>query len=63
MRRLMLSQSEKCVPPTRRHLVELWQLIEEMVNSGALLATEGLLPSEGGARVRFSGGKLTNAKR
>ena len=35
------------------------KLIEEMTKSGALLATEGCLPSADGARVRLSKGKIT----
>ena len=35
------------------------KLIGELKQSGVLLSTEGLLPSESGARVRSSGGRLT----
>ncbi len=30
-----------------------------MIKAGVVLATEGLLPSSKGARLRLSGGKLT----
>jgi hypothetical protein len=35
------------------------KFIEESMKSGALLATEGCLPSAAGARVRLSSGKIT----
>jgi hypothetical protein len=35
------------------------QLIEEMMKSGALLATEGCLPSRLGVRVRLAGGDIS----
>ena len=35
------------------------KLIEEMASSGALLSTEGCLPSARGARVRLAAGKVT----
>jgi hypothetical protein len=40
-------------------MAEMQRFIEEMQSSGALLATEGCLPSALGARVRLSGGELT----
>jgi hypothetical protein len=40
-------------------MANMGTFIEEMMKSGALLATEGCLPSAKGARVRLSGGKLT----
>ena len=46
-------------PPTEREMAEMGVLIEEMMQSGVLLATEGCLPSAKGARVRLSGGKFT----
>jgi hypothetical protein len=46
-------------PPTEREMAEMGVLIEEMMKSGVLLATEGCLPSAKGARVRLSGGKFT----
>ena len=47
------------VPATQQEMAEMGKLIEEFTKSGALLATEGCLPSALGARVRLSGGKIT----
>ncbi|MEO5930046.1 MAG: YciI family protein [Candidatus Kapaibacterium sp.] len=45
------------VPPSMEMMTEMGKLIEEMTNSGVLLATGGLLPvSMGGAHVTSSGG-------
>jgi hypothetical protein len=46
------------VPPTEQKMAEMGKFIEESMKSGALLATEGCLPSALGARVRVSGGKF-----
>ena len=46
-------------PPSQQEMAEMGKLIEEMTQSGVLLATEGCLPSALGARVRLSGGKIT----
>jgi hypothetical protein len=46
-------------PPTETEMAEMGKLIEDMKNSGVLLATEGCLPSALGARVRLAGGKIT----
>jgi hypothetical protein len=60
MRFLSIYQAaETGVPPTPEHMTEMQRLIEEMQSSGALIATEGCLPSALGARVRLSGGDLT----
>jgi hypothetical protein len=40
-------------------MAEMGKLIEDMTRSGALLATEGCLPSALGARVRLSAGAFT----
>jgi len=47
------------VPPTQQEMAEMGKLIEEGMKSGALLATEGCLPSAKGARIRLAGGKFT----
>jgi len=47
------------VPPTQQEMAEMGKLIEEGMKSGALLATEGCLPSAKGARIRLGGGKFT----
>ena len=49
--------TEVDVPPCQ-HLDAMVRLNEELTRSGVLLATEGLYPSEVGARVRLSNGKL-----
>jgi hypothetical protein len=50
---------EAGVPPTEEHMALMGKFIGELAASGVLLATDGLLPSSKGARVRRSGGKLT----
>jgi hypothetical protein len=51
--------AETGVPPTQEQMDEMGRFIEEMQSSGALIATEGCLPSALGARVRLSGGELS----
>ena len=51
--------SEAGVPPSKELMAEMGKFNEEMVKAGVMLAGEGLQPSSKGARVRFSGGKLT----
>jgi hypothetical protein len=51
--------AESGVPPSQQEIAEMGKFIEEMTKSGALLATEGCLPSAKGARVRLSKGKVT----
>jgi hypothetical protein len=51
--------AETNTPPTAEHMAKMQQLIEKHMKSGALVATEGCLPSALGARVRLSGGKVT----
>jgi hypothetical protein len=50
---------ETNTPPTAEHMTNMTQLIEKHMKSGALVATEGCLPSALGARVRLSDGKVT----
>ena len=50
---------ERNTPPSAEHVAEMGKLIEETMKSGALISTEGCLPSALGARVRLSEGKLT----
>jgi hypothetical protein len=40
-------------------LPEMGRFIEELRSEGVLISTEGLKPSSAGARVRYSGGKVT----
>ncbi|MBO0765751.1 MAG: YciI family protein [Hyphomicrobiaceae bacterium] len=50
---------EDGLPPTQDEVTEMGKLIGDMIKAGVLLATDGLLPSSRGARVRLSGGKFT----
>ena len=51
--------TEAGVLPSEQMLVEMGKYNEALVKAGIMLAGEGLHPSSKGARVRFSGGKLT----
>jgi hypothetical protein len=51
--------AEKNAPPSAEHMANMERLIEKHMKSGALVATEGCLPSALGARVRLSGGAIT----
>jgi hypothetical protein len=58
MRFLSVYKSEETgQPPTLEHVTRMQQLIEEGMNAGWLISTEGCLPSARGARVRRSNGK------
>jgi hypothetical protein len=47
------------VPPSEEKMAEMGKLIEESMKAGTLLVTGGLMPiSNGGARVRRSGGEI-----
>ena len=50
---------ERGVPPSADEMVAMGKLIDKHMRSGALLATEGCLPSALGARVRLSNGKVS----
>jgi hypothetical protein len=52
------THAERTTPPTTEEMTTMGKLIEEGMNAGWLLATEGCLPSALGARVRRSNGKL-----
>jgi hypothetical protein len=47
------------VPPTPEHMAQMGSLIQEMVEAGVLLSTEGCQPSSKGARVRRVDGKVS----
>jgi len=47
------------VPPTPQHMAAMGKLIQEMVDAGVLISTEGCQPSSKGSRVRQSEGKVT----
>ena len=63
MRYLMTFASDEAPPPgvsaCKQDLPEMARLTEELKAAGVLLATEGLLPPDRGARVSVAGGKLT----
>lgn len=52
-------QVETGALPDERLLTEMGRYNEELVKAGVMLAGEGLLPSEKGAKVRFANGKTT----
>ena len=52
-------ESEAGVPPTPELIERMGKFIEDVARSGVLVATDGLMPSRYGARVRLSGGKVT----
>ena len=58
MRFLSIFKTTEACDGSRGCGEEMGQLIEEMTKAGTLLATEGCLPSELGARVRRSGSKV-----
>jgi hypothetical protein len=51
--------AETGVPPTAEEMATMGAFVEEMMASGAVLATEGCLPSALGARVRRDGASVT----
>jgi hypothetical protein len=51
--------AEATAPPSPQHLAEMGKYIEASFRAGFLLATDGLLPSAKGARVRIHSGKFT----
>jgi hypothetical protein len=63
MRFMVLIKSNEQVEggalPDERLLTEMGRYNEELVKAGVMLAGEGLLPSEKGAKVRFANGKTT----
>jgi hypothetical protein len=50
---------ERNTPPSVEEMTVMGKLIEEGMKAGTLVATEGCLPTNLGARVRRSGDKLT----
>ncbi|HEU5183248.1 MAG TPA: YciI family protein [Gemmatimonadaceae bacterium] len=59
MRYLGIYRAPEGRPPNQETFEKMGRLIEEMTTAGVLIATEGCLPSQHGARVRYSGGKFT----
>ncbi len=63
MRYLMVYRPEHiqeagCVA-NEEHMAEMGKFVEELVNAGVLLSTEGLHPISQGARVRLSASRYT----
>jgi hypothetical protein len=56
---LYRSVTDSEVPPTEQEMAEMGRFIGEMASSGKLLATDGLLSSARGSRVRISDGAFT----
>lgn len=54
-----VKRMEAGIPPTPEHMAEMGKFIGEMAQSGALLATDGLMNSSKGARVKLAEGKVT----
>jgi len=46
-------------PPSEENMREMGALIAHMAKAGVLLATEGCLPSDRGAKLRITSGKYT----
>jgi hypothetical protein len=59
---LMFKSDQPPVPgksPCKQELPEMAKLVGELKESGVLVFTQGLMPSDTGARVRQSGGKTS----
>lgn len=52
-------RTEAGVPPSPELMATMGRFVEEQMQTGELLATEGLHPSSKAARVRIRGGQLT----
>jgi hypothetical protein len=62
MRFMLMFKTDKPTDPgtsaCKRELPEMGRLMKELTDAGVIVATEGLLPSEFGARVKYrDGGK------
>jgi hypothetical protein len=51
--------SEAGAPPSKELIERMGTFIEEVTKAGVLIASDGLLPSAKGKRVRLKGGKVT----
>jgi hypothetical protein len=60
MRFMLMFKSDKPTDPgksaCKRELPEMGKLMQELTEAGVIVSTEGLLPSEFGARVKYGGG-------
>jgi hypothetical protein len=63
MRFMIIMKADKTTEagglPDEKILTEMGKFNEELVKAGVMLAGEGLHPSSKGARVKFSGGKVS----
>jgi hypothetical protein len=59
MRFLLTFNADDHGPPSPEKLAALGKFTEEMVRSGVVLDTGGILPSSAGARVKLKAGKFT----
>ena len=55
----MYKSVERPTPPTQEEMAAMGKMIEEGIKAGWLLATEGCMPTQFGARVRRSSSKIT----
>jgi hypothetical protein len=51
--------AERSTPPSQEEMAAMGKLIQEGMQAGWLVATEGCLPTARGARVRLSSGNVT----
>ena len=54
-----LSGLEGGVPPSQQEMAQMGAFIDELAQAGVLLATDGLMGSAAGARVKQADGKVT----
>jgi len=53
-----VTKLEAGAPPSQQEMAEMGKFIGELAQKGVLLATDGLLPTSKGARVKLSAGKV-----
>lgn len=51
--------AEAGLPPSPDEMAAMGKLIGDMAAAGVLIATEGLMPTSAGMKMRSSGGKIT----
>ena len=60
MRFMLMFKSDRPTPagvsPCKRELPAMGQLMKELTEAGVVVASEGLMPSDHGARVKYDGG-------
>ncbi|QCI67435.1 YciI family protein [Phreatobacter stygius] len=54
-----IKKLEAGLPPALEEIAEMGRLIEDMAKAGVLIATDGLMPTALGARIRRTNGKIT----